>query len=256
MSNNQPPPGEDDPYRKKDPGAPQPPPDAPAPGGGSPYDQPPPGAPPPPGGEPPPGWRQPPGGQPPPESSPQPPPSYGGGPYGQPPPAYGHDPAGAYGAPDPRLLGMPPLGKSWRRLLARIIDAIIVGIPVSLVLSLVGLIKWRTQNEDAGTAFTGNFGAEVIYVVVYFVYEGLMLARSGQTLGKMAMRIRVAMLDTGSTPTEPAAWKRAGVYSLPTVVPCCGGLFWLVNVLWHLGDKPYRQCLHDKAAKTVVVSTQ
>jgi hypothetical protein len=39
------------------------------------------------------------------------------------------------------------------------------------------------------------------------------------------------------------------------VVPCCGFIFWLINVLWCTWDDPYHQCIHDKAAKTVVVST-
>ncbi|MFK4273751.1 RDD family protein, partial [Streptomyces milbemycinicus] len=51
-----------------------------------------------------------------------------------------------------------------------------------------------------------------------------------------------------------AGWVRAAVYALPEIVPCCGFLFWLINVLWCTWDRPYRQCLHDKAAKTVVVS--
>lgn len=36
---------------------------------------------------------------------------------------------------------------------------------------------------------------------------------------------------------------------------CCPCLWWLINIVLMFTDKPYRQGLHDKAAKTVVVST-
>lgn len=224
MSTDQPPPPppEDDPFLKK-PG--EPPPGGAPPGGPGPYPGPPPGGPYP-------------GG----------PPS-GGGPYGDP---YG----GPYGAPqgggpygpDP-LAGMPPLANRFKRLVARIIDGLIVSIPISVVFSL------STRNYDPWNDQARSTSLSIIVAVVYFVYEGLMLTTRGQTVGKMLMRIRVAMLDNGAIPEGRPGWTRAAVYSLPEIVPCCGFVFWLVNVLWCTWDKPYHQCVHDKAARTVVVST-
>ncbi|MGW8557251.1 RDD family protein [Streptomyces tubercidicus] len=193
------------------------------------------------GGGPPPGGT-PPGGTPPPSGSP-----YGGGPYAGDP--YG----GQYGVADP-LAGMPPLANRGRRLLARIIDAIIVGVPVWVIMTLIvgGVDFFSTDGEQAGRQST----VSGVTMLVYLVYEGLMISNRGQTVGKMAMKIRVAMLANGSIPTGQAAWVRAAVYTLPEIVPCCGFIFWLINVLWCTWDKPYQQCLHDKAAKTVVVSTE
>ncbi|MEU5049868.1 RDD family protein [Streptomyces sp. NPDC021096] len=166
---------------------------------------------------------------------------YGGGGPGNP---YGDQ----FGAADP-LAGMPPLASRFRRLIARIIDGLIVSIPVSVVFSLAtwNYNPWNDQGKSTGLS--------IIIAVVYFVYEGLMLTTRGQTLGKMAMKIRVAMLDNGAIPEGQPGWTRAAVYSLPEIVPCCGFVFWLVNVLWCTWDQPYHQCIHDKAAKTVVVST-
>jgi uncharacterized RDD family membrane protein YckC len=143
---------------------------------------------------------------------------------------------------------MPPLADRWRRLVARIIDWLVVGIPVGLLLWL--LVGSFDLNRGGRT-----FGMEIVYAVVYFVYEALMLTARGQTVGKMAMGIRVAMLSGGAVPAGQPGWSRAATYALPPIVPCCGPLFWLVNVSWLLWDKPYRQALHDKVAKTVVVST-
>ncbi|MBY8887980.1 RDD family protein [Streptomyces sp. PTM05] len=183
-----------------------------------------------------------------------------GGPYGAPPPGPADQPFGggtgtpppydpSYGAqtPDP-LAGMPPLAARPRRLLARIIDALIVGIPLGIILGF-GFGGYNYNNTAR------SFWEELIYAVVYFLYDGYMLTTRGQTFGKMAMKIRVAMLENGTTPAGQPGWTRAAVYALPPIVPCCGSLFWLVNVLWCLWDKPYHQCLHDKSAKTVVVST-
>ncbi|MEU8582538.1 RDD family protein [Streptomyces sp. L500] len=201
---------------------PPPPPPEPPPGGPGPYPGPPPGGPYP-------------GG-----------PYPGGGPYGGP---YGAPQGGGgpYG-PDP-LAGMPPLANRFKRLVARIIDGLIVSIPISVIFSL------STRNYDPWNDQARSTSLSIIVAVVYFVYEGLMLTTRGQTVGKMLMRIRVAMLDNGAIPEGRPGWTRAAVYSLPEIVPCCGFVFWLVNVLWCTWDKPYHQCVHDKAARTVVVST-
>ncbi|MFI9078897.1 RDD family protein [Streptomyces sioyaensis] len=149
---------------------------------------------------------------------------------------------------------MPPLANRGRRLVARIIDAIIIGVPVGVIMSLiVGGVNYFSTNSDEARA---QWTVSGVTMLAYLIYEGLMLSSRGQTLGKMAMKIRVAMLSNGSIPTPQSGWTRAAVYTLPEIVPCCGFIFWLINVLWCTWDKPYRQCLHDKAAKTVVVSTE
>ncbi|MFI8998876.1 RDD family protein [Streptomyces sp. NPDC053542] len=163
---------------------------------------------------------------------------------------YGGAPQGPYGAPDP-LAGMPPLAGRGRRLLARIIDGILIGVPVGLIMwFIVGGVDYPGTTDDSGkqTVVSG------VTMLAYLIYEALMLTTRGQTVGKMAMKIRVAMLENGAIPTVQAGWVRAAVYTLPEIVPCCGPIFWLVNVLWCTWDKPYQQCLHDKAARTVVVS--
>ncbi|MFD8588415.1 RDD family protein [Streptomyces sp. NPDC059637] len=136
-----------------------------------------------------------------------------------------------------------PAGSGWR-LLARVVDSLLVGFVGSLFLWTV--LGFPDYGSAPGLLYSG------LVALLYLVYEGVMLSRDGQTVGKKLVRIRVAMLADGSSPPASAAWLRAGVYSLGAWV-CC--IFWLLDVLWHLWDKPYRQCLHDKAARTVVVPT-
>ncbi|MFC5664704.1 RDD family protein [Kitasatospora misakiensis] len=166
----------------------------------------------------------------------------GRSPYDQPPPGYG--PTG-YGAPGGGPVpGMPPLGSWPNRILARLIDYLLVQVVAVLL-----VLPFASLADRSGSA-----SAFWLACALYLVYEGVMLGRDGQTLGKKAMKVRVAMLIDGSIPTQSAAWTRAAVFILPAVL-CCAALWWLIDGLFGVFDKPYRQCIHDKSARTVVVST-
>lgn len=170
------------------------------------------------------------------------PPPYGGGPYGGDP--YGGQPA------DP-LAGMPPLADSGRRTLARIIDMILVFIVVSLLSWAFGVAQY-TMNADR-IEFGKTFGREVVAVVLYVAYDTVMTARSGRTLGKKWLGMRVADLDNGATPSVQTSLIRALVLWVPFAF-CCACLWTAICGGWSYFDRPYKQGLHDKAAKTVVVA--
>lgn len=249
MSNDQPPgtpPPDDDPFRKR-PDGPTPPPDGsgaggPPPGGspygsggGSPYE-------PPPGGSP---YDTPGGGA-----------GAPGGPYGggQPPP-YGQGP---YGGQDP-LAGMPPLAPFGKRLVARVVDILIIAVPLALISLLLGGWDWTTDGGDDWDEFTDqvNTGRQwlftLISLVAYVGYDTLMTKKDGRTVGKRLMKLRTAMLNDGRTPDTSAALMRAVVLWVPALV-CCYCVWWLVILITVVADRPYKQGLHDKAGKTVVVS--
>ncbi|GAA0284575.1 hypothetical protein GCM10010302_23420 [Streptomyces polychromogenes] len=240
MSTDQPPPGqppEDDPFLKK-PQEPTPP------AGGSPY-----GSPPPPGGA---GGG---GGYPP----PPPPPPYGGGPgdpYG------GGGPGGhGYGMPDP-LAGMPPLADTGKRLLARLIDVLVLAIPIWAiwVVFLLSVPSSTDRTDDTTDAsfpgwVSGVFWLWVLVAAVAGIaYDWFFVQKGGQTLGKKLMRLRVAMLNDGSVPSSGASLSRAATLWVPFLIPCCCGLWWIAVGISILIDQPYRQGWHDKAGKTVVVT--
>jgi uncharacterized RDD family membrane protein YckC len=268
-SGEQPP--EDDPFRK------QPPPGQRA---GSPYDAPD-GAgqqPPPAGQEPPryggqqqswgggqasggdrtpPSWgdQQPPsqGSGPPPYGGQQPPPGtgnpYGGTPYG------GGNPYGGGGDPygnDP-LAGMPALAPSGRRTLARILDMIIVGIVVWLLTWAFGVHEYDVDADKV--QYGRSFAQSLVAAILYIAYDTFMTSRNGQTLGKRWLNLRTANLDNGSTPSVRTSLVRAAVLWLPFAF-CCACVWTLICGGWSYFDRPYKQGLHDKAARTVVVSTR
>ncbi|MER7585566.1 RDD family protein [Kitasatospora sp. NPDC097691] len=168
-------------------------------------------------------------------------------PYDQPPPGYGtgYGP-GAYGTPGAGPVpGMPPLGTWPKRILARLIDYLLVQ---AVALIVVGPFVDLGERNGSAEAFW-------LACLIYLVYDALMLSRDGQTLGKKATKVRVAMLIDGNIPTQSAAWTRSAVFILPALL-CCAVLWWVIDGLFGVFDKPYRQCIHDKAAKTVVVTTE
>jgi uncharacterized RDD family membrane protein YckC len=181
--------------------------------------------------------------------------AYGGSPYDTPPadpyanPYAAAGPGGAQpyhpSGPTDTTVGMPPLAALGKRLLARIIDwtiLLIIAVPLSIVAAVAN------SNDRQGLSVL----AQVATLFAAFLYEGLMLTRAGgQTVGKKVMRIRVANFADGSAPTNQSGWTRAAVWDLPAIL-CCG--WQVVDALWCTWDQPYRQCLHDKAAKTVVVN--
>ncbi|MFF2994935.1 RDD family protein [Streptomyces sp. NPDC057950] len=261
MSSEPPPPGsgqppEEDPFKKQPP---------PAEGGGSPYDG---TSPPPPSGSPydsphdnrtPPYGSQPPpygGQQPPPYGGQQPPPpgggpygSGGGGPYG----SGGGDPYGSggpYGG-DP-LEGMPPLADSGKRVLARILDMILVGIVVWLLSWAFGVTEYNVNADRV--EYGKGLGQSVIAAVLYTGYDTFLIRKSGQTLGMKLFHMRVADLDNGATPSTQTSLIRALVLWIPFAF-CCACIWTAIAGGWSFFDKPYKQGLHDKAAKTVVVAT-
>jgi uncharacterized RDD family membrane protein YckC len=171
----------------------------------------------------------------------------------------------------------PALAEWWQRLLARLVDDVILALLTSPLWVSVLLPAFRriehlaSQYPDlsqpaAAQAFNNGLsdlmagmidtflllGAAI--GVVSFGYDWLQHGLWGQTIGKRVMGTKVVTADTRSRISGQAACGRAAVYALVPVVPSVGGLFALVNESWLLWD-PRRQCLHDKAARTVVVKT-
>ncbi|GAB2931471.1 MULTISPECIES: RDD family protein [unclassified Streptomyces] len=196
----------------------------------------------------------------------EPPPPSDGQPYGSappppPPPPPPNDPygsGGGFGAPDP-LAGMPPLGEPGKRILARLIDFLIISIPLYLI-----SLPWGGAvdvNGDGGDGFgdavaDGYSGHQLLWsiigLVVYVAYDTYFTHKDGRTPGKRLLKLRVAMLNDGRVPDTGAALMRAVVLWAPALL-CCPCLWWLINIVLMFTDKPYRQGLQDKAAKTVVV---
>lgn len=182
-----------------------------------------------------------------------PPPAYppSGQPYGAPPMA----PGSAYGAPGAVALpggGTPPTMVT--RLLARIIDAVLLGIVFS-ILGAVGL-GGASMFSGSDTASSFAFGAWLsmlaLFAVLSLAYEVVLIALRGATLGKQLMGIKVVQVDSGALPGWGPSLIRWG---LPTVASFICSILSLVVYLSPFWADPTGRMrgYHDQAAKTVVV---
>jgi uncharacterized RDD family membrane protein YckC len=122
-----------------------------------------------------------------------------------------------------------------RRILAIIVDGIIVGLPTGLMAALLGAFS------SGGGGVSGS-----LEVVLYLGYYVLMEGYLGQTVGKMLLGIKVIREDTGAVPGLKAA-------AIRTVLRIVDGLFsYLVGFIAVLASAK-NQRLGDMAAHTLVV---
>jgi uncharacterized RDD family membrane protein YckC len=117
------------------------------------------------------------------------------------------------------------------RFVAALIDGILVGIPTTILQSILGL--------RPGTA------VGVLLGIAYFAYfEG---QPAGQTIGKKVMNIRVIDFATGGSIDSSKALVRALVRQV-------SGIACAIGFIWALFNQE-KQTWHDLAAATVVVPT-
>lgn len=170
--------------------------------------------------------------------------------------------------PPPLSPGGQPLADFGTRLLAVLIDsAIVTGIAMIVFTPVLFFFVFTRMDEImaaepgvgpqpdvfgelVGPLLLLEAGIILLLLVAYYVYYVEMMYRSGQTVGKKVVGIRVVPADPQRRLTRGMAAKRYLVENVAgTLVP----LFVYLDGLWQLWDKPYQQTLHDKVAQTVVV---
>ncbi|MFH8370313.1 RDD family protein [Streptomyces sp. NPDC018031] len=152
-----------------------------------------------------------------------------------------------------------------RRLAARLIDSV-------LLLTVVGAAAvplWTKAKDhidakidearltgETVTVYlldgtTGSYLGIVLGVLLVagLLYEALPTAKWGRTLGKKLCGLRTLDIESHTTPTFGSALRRWLVYGVLGVL-----VIGVVNVVWCLFDRPWRQCWHDKAARTFVAT--
>ncbi len=169
--------------------------------------------------------------------------------------------------PPPVAPSGAPLAEFGERLLAFVIDAVILA-AASLVVWIPAMIIWLSlffgnfETAPDGSlvgepdpvslflSFVAIFGVMFLLIVaIQYVYRVELMFRTGQTIGKRVMKLRVVPLDPTATLTRQTAAIRFLIGIAAGLVPFGN----LVDGLWQLWDQPFRQCLHDKVARTVVV---
>jgi uncharacterized RDD family membrane protein YckC len=152
-----------------------------------------------------------------------------------PPPAPVQQVTGAPPPVDPEWRPGGPSGPRasfGRRLVALIVDTLILGVVFGAAYAIF--------NETAAWGLWLLIG-----VVYYALLDG---GPKGQTLGKMALGIRVVDFNNGGA----IGYGRGVIRYIGRII---SGLVCYLGYLWMLWDKE-KQCWHDKMATTVVVPVQ
>ncbi|MFD9289878.1 RDD family protein [Streptomyces sp. NPDC060030] len=150
-----------------------------------------------------------------------------------------------------------------KRLAARLLDTVVLGAVVGAVgfplvtqalehidqkieaakLSGETVTVWLLDSTTAGL-FGGVLAA---FLVLGFLLEAVPTSKWGRTLGKKLCGVEVRDIESHDAPSLGAALRRWLVYGVLGLA-----VVGVVNVLWCLIDRPWRQCWHDKAARTFV----
>jgi len=120
---------------------------------------------------------------------------------------------------------------------------------------ILGAIGWGLTRVP-GFAFMGEpapvrFMAPLVGYVCFLVVQGWLLVKSGQTIGKRLVGLRIVRED--GSPAD--AWRllglRYGSGMLVNVIMWVGAIYGLVDAL--LIFRESRKCLHDNIADTKVI---
>ena len=127
-----------------------------------------------------------------------------------------------------------------RRFGAAFLDGLLMWIPIVIMIALLGLAE-ATQMRVAGG---WNFWF-LIPSVIAVTYQALMLSARGQTLGKMAMKVKVVGAD-GTELTGGQAWGRE-------ITRAILAFLYIIDYIPAFFTKE-KTTLHDLVAKTRVVN--
>lgn len=131
-----------------------------------------------------------------------------------------------------------------RRLAARIIDWILIG--------AAGYLLWLPFSPRITGWFAVLFFLALICLILGVVYEVVLTALFGQTLGKKVFGLMVARADNGGAPGWGRSFGRYLTLNLANLLPVLGNA---VSLFVYLSPafSDLLQGLHDKAASTVVI---
>ena len=137
------------------------------------------------------------------------------------------------------------------RFLARLIDGLLLLafiVPWTIVLSVMDMISLEELQKSSFAALK-LLPAEL----PVSIYQWILITRTGQTIGKKMMRIRIIKVDGSPVTFGDGVALREWVTRLVGLIPCVGPVISLVGILMIFGDE--QRCLHDRIAGTKVVKT-
>ncbi len=141
----------------------------------------------------------------------------------------------------------PILATRGARFAAALVDTLIsFALYLAIMLPMYGFESLRSHGHSEPLRGT------LVYYGLGFAVEAWFLYRSSQTLGKMALGLRIVRRDGGHASFGRSFWLRSVVASAVVFVPVIGLLTWVIDSLFIFGKS--RRCVHDLLADTIVVT--
>ena len=150
-----------------------------------------------------------------------------------------------------------------RRLAARLLDTVLVGAVVSAATYPLGVAALHHLQHKIDAArltgenvqvwlidgTTGSYLAAVLggLLLAGLLYEVLPTVKWGRTLGKKLFGLQVLDIESQLTPGFGQALRRMLIRQVLDFV-----VVGVLNVIWCVFDRPWRQCWHDKVVRTFV----
>ncbi|NUP04687.1 MAG: RDD family protein [Polyangiaceae bacterium] len=170
-------------------------------------------------------------------------------------PTYGYyDGAAAYDA---------PLASRGARFVAQLLDGLLLMaamIPGFIYLwisidSSRGQLRAGPYSEPTDFVFDSFVGPILVMAIPFLaltIYQWVLISKMGQTLGKKWMDIRIVRHDGSPVDFVSGVILRNWIMGFLGNIPYIGGCIALVDILFIFTED--QQCLHDKIAKTKVIS--
>ena len=150
---------------------------------------------------------------------------------------------------DLEVSGDSELASRWARLGGSLIDGIIAMIVMGPVMYLTGYWN-RAMANEISILETLAWGLAGLFF--YLLVNGYLLARHGQTVGKMAVGIRIVSVETNQIiPLWRVFFVRYLPQALAPYIPVVGVILLMINYLFVF--RKDKRCIHDLIAKTRVV---
>lgn len=144
------------------------------------------------------------------------------------------------------------LASRWRRWFGVVIDGMAL-LAVSMPLAWIGLPTW--WRPSPGLSPSQYFLSVNLYslsgAALFLLVNGYLLVVRGQTIGKMALGMRIVRPDGAKASAGRVLGLRYGVGYVVNLIPVGGFLYGLLDCL--LIFRASRRCLHDEIADTIVV---
>jgi uncharacterized RDD family membrane protein YckC len=175
---------------------------------------------------------------------------------------YGQPAIGNNGYVEVAGLGVVKVASVGQRFLARLIDGLIY-LVAAIILFAIGLGSIASNTHqvcDASGCYDrttsggvgGFFAAIAVLILFTFLYEWLFVAFKGQTLGKMAIGVKVVRQDNGQVPGLGKSFIRQIIPAIASAICSLVGLLMYISVFFDNTGR--NQTWYDKAAGDYVIS--